>query len=347
MVGLVICGITACGDGKGSKGDEGKAGPIQVTPDGPQAKPLTDLDDDALAERYLAVRQRLEHDPKLAMGDGFAEVSAQLSEIANAADDPHLRANAALLLGSLYEARGDAKTAAAHYRHAAKLVPDDAGPWMALAVASAAAEDLPAAVQAQARATELDPDNLENWLALGELQIRAGNKEEAAKVYAGYEQRRKGLIDGLTLRHPGGDFMIGEDERVGCAEALASAADAGTAAALVYSIAHDPSPKVREAVARAMGLHRLTGYTETIDAALKAEKVATVTEALTWAKAEIVRDPIDVAPGTRAVLPADDPRHADPKDLPPADVPPAPSGGEGGSDTGGAEPAKDSESTGP
>jgi tetratricopeptide (TPR) repeat protein len=274
----------------------------------PEAKPLAELDDDALADRYLALRDRVTRTPELATGNGFGELSASLSEIANSAKDPHLRANASLLLGSLYETRGDRKTATAHYRHAAKLVPQDAGPWMALAVASAAADDLPAAVEAQARATELDPDNLENWLALGELRYRAGDQAEAAKAYAGYEQRRKGIIDGLTLTNTAGDYIIGEDERIGCAEALASAADAGTAVALSYALANDKSANVRAAVARAMGIHRLEAYQEALTRQLAIETDAAAKEAIEGAMADILADPIRVELGPRPQLPTDDPR---------------------------------------
>lgn len=291
----------------GCPGSESPA-PAKADGQGVAAKPVPKVGDDALADRYVRLRTRIDNEPDLVTGSGFAELSAALLEIVNGAKDPHLRANAALLLGSAFEIRKDPKTAAAHYRMAAKLVGDDAGPWMALAVASAAADDVEAAAKAQARATELDPDNLENWLALGELRYRAGDEEGATKAYAGYEQRRKGIIDGLTLRDKAGNHLIGEQERVGCAEALAGTADAGTGVALTYALANDTSPKVRAAVAGAMGLHRIEAYKTPLERALASETDAEAKEAMQWAIAEIVRDPVETELGPRSQLPADDPR---------------------------------------
>ncbi len=329
---LAICPIAL-----GCPGAEQPA-PAKTGNTAPEAKPVPKMGDDALAERYVRLRARIDAEPDLVTGSGFAELSAALLEIANGAEDPHLRANAALLLGSTFETRKDPKTAAAHYRMAAKLVPDDAGPWMALAVASAAAGDVEAAATAQARATELDPDNLENWLALGELRYRAGKQDEAAKAYAAYEQRRKGIIDGLTLRDKSGNYLIGDDERVGCAEALAGAADAGTGVALSYALAYDTSPKVRAAVATAMGVHRIEGYKPQLEKTLATETDPEAKEAIEWAIAEITRDPVKAELGARSELPADDPRRrtdgeggvavepieapAPPTDAPPSDPTP-------------------------
>ena len=85
-------------------------------------------------------RERLENDPALATSEDFPTMRSQLRTVANEADDVHLRANAALLLGAAHEARKEIDEAIGLYRHATKLVADDAGPHMALALALASAE---------------------------------------------------------------------------------------------------------------------------------------------------------------------------------------------------------------
>lgn len=299
-------GAVGCGSGDSSSAAPPPAAPAASAPT-PTAKAPAALDDDALAGRYVAIRERLEGDPAPSSTEQAA-LQGQLLEISSTARDPHLRANASLLLGSLLEAKGDHTGAIGHYRHAAKLVPEDAGPHMALAAGLAAAGDLPAALAAQQQATELDPDNLENWLALGELSLRTGDKESATLAYVDYERRRKGLIDGLTLKNKAGEYLVSEEERIGCAEALASASDAGTAVALIYALAKDDSAKVRAAVARVMGIQRLRGFQDPLKARVASETDPDAKEAIQWALGEIVRDPVDVEPGPRAALDPSDPR---------------------------------------
>jgi tetratricopeptide (TPR) repeat protein len=324
-------GVTGCdraGDAPGSA-SQGEAAPGSSTP-APAPEPPVALDDDALAGRYVAIRDRLEGDLAPSATERAA-LQTQLLEISNSARDPHLRANASLLLGSLLEATGDRTGAVAHYRHAAKLVPEDAGPHMALAAGLAAAGQLPEALAAQQQATALDPDNLENWLALGELSLRTGDRERATAAYVDYERRRKGLIDGLTLTSKTGEYLVSEEERIGCAQALASASDAGTAVALIYALAKDDSAKVRAAVARVMGIQRLRGFVDPLEARVASASDPDAKEAIQWALGEIVRDPIEVEPGPRAALDPSDPR-ANPN------PPPGPAAPEGG---GGTAPSAD------
>jgi len=312
-------------------------------------------DDDALAERYTVLRAGFDADPEHFGGaKGSPELTATTAElraITNEARDVHLRANAALLLGAVHQERGQWTEAAAAYRRAAELVPDDAGPWMALARAEAKAPDrTEPAIEAQRRALELDPDNLENYLALGELLLRKGDKENAATTYAAYEVRRKGLIDGLTLTKDG-VYHVSIDERIACAEALAAATDIGTAVALAYALDKDPEPRVRAAVVRTMGIQRLVGYKEWLGKALAKEKDAEVRAAIADALAEIQRDPVELPKGPAPTGDGATPAAIDPQSgakVPEAPTPgasppppaPTPAAGETGTDakSGGTDP---------
>ena len=171
-------------------------------------------------------------------------------------------------------------------------------------------QDYAAAEAAQRRAIELDPDNLEQYLALGEILVKAGKQDASAKAYADYEVRRAGLIDGLTLRRDGA-YIVGTQERVACAQALASASDVGTAFALLYALQSEPDPAVRAAIATTMGIHRLAGYKPRLTTVLAAETSPEVREAIAWALGEIDRDPVDTkldgppppgTPGTAAAV---------------------------------------------
>ncbi len=84
---------------------------------------------------------------------------------------------------------------------------------------------------------------------------------------------------------------MGPPERVGCAEALASATDQGTAIALTYAFKSDPEPSVRSAAAAVMGVQRLTIYKPALEAALPTA-AGEVKESVAWALAEIERDPV-------------------------------------------------------
>lgn len=247
----------------------------------------------SLEERYQTWRTRFEQDETLARSDAFSQIRADLQEVANTAPDRMLRANAALLLAALHEGRREPANAEGFYRLAANLVPDDAGPKMALALVLAAQKNYPEAATVQAEATALDPDNLENWLILGELLHKSGQAEKAAEAYVDYERRRKGLIDGLTLTRQGA-YIVSRDERIACAEALASATDQGTAVAMAYALHRDPEPAVRAAVARIMGLQRLAWYRDPLEEKLKSETSPEVREAILGALAEIARDPLEI-----------------------------------------------------
>jgi tetratricopeptide (TPR) repeat protein len=310
VLAIASAGAFGCGTASSPAAeDAGKdAAPKPSVPSKADAPPQP-LDDDALAERYVAIRAALDADPPPSAAV-LAKLQADLKQIANTARDVHLRANASLVLGSILEGQGDRTGAIGHYRHATKLVPDDAGPYMALARGLAGAADYPAALEAQQQATDRDPDNLENWLALGELSLRTGDETRAKQAYVDYERRRKGLIDGLTLKNKAGEYLVSEDERIACAEALAAASDSGTAVALLYALVNDESAKVRATVATVMGIQRLRGFTDVLKERQTAEADPQAREAVQWALGEIARDPVEVEPGPRAALDPSDPRSA-------------------------------------
>mgnify|MGYP002138542613 CR=1 FL=1 len=131
--------------------------------------------------------------------------------------------------------------------------------------------------------------------------------------------RRKGLIDGISLKKADGVFILPAEQRSACARALIPARDNGTAIALLYALSIETEPAVRAALVEAMGTQRLGGYKQALEERLKTETAQEVKEAIVWALAEIQRDPLDTRPGPvpEASAPAGDP----------AAVPPAPGAG--------------------
>ena len=268
--------------------------------------------DDAMATRYLEIKERfaaLGPEDKAGPGRIVAEVGPELRSIADTARDLHLRANASLLLGTLYEASGDARSAISFYRQVVALLPDDAAPRRVLAIALATDKQFAAALPEQERVVKDDPDDLEAWLLLGELAVKAGQKERATEAYAAYEMRRKGLIDGISLKKADGVFILPAEQRSACARALIPARDNGTAIALLYALSIETEPAVRAALVEAMGTQRLGGYKQALEERLKTETAQEVKEAIVWALAEIQRDPLDTRPGPvpEASAPAGDP----------------------------------------
>ena len=263
--------------------------------------------DEALVERYLEIRERyaalLPEDqagPKRILG----EAGPELRQIAETARDPHLRANASLLLGTLHEDDGDLRSAVSFYRQAVSLLPEEAGLRRVLAMALARDKQFAAALPEQKRVVADDPDDLAAWLLLGEIAVKAGQQSAATEAYAAYEMRRKGLIDGITLKSPDGTFPLPAGQRADCARALIPARDNGTALALLYALDIETEPAVRQAIVEAMGTQRLTGYKLALETKLKTETAQEVKEVLVWALAEIQRDPLDTRPGPAPVDPA-------------------------------------------
>ena len=265
------------------------------------AKPAETVQgDDAMATRYLEIKERfaaLPPEDRAGPGRIVAEAGPELRTIADTAKDLHLRANASLLLGTLYEASGDARAAISFYRQVVALLPDDPAPRRVLAVALATDKQFAAALPEQERVVKDDPDDLEAWLLLGELAVKADQKERATAAYAAYEMRRKGLTDGISLKKADGTFILPAEQRAACARALIPARDNGTAIALLYALSIETEPAVRAAIVEAMGTQRLSGYKQALEERLKTETAQEVKEALVWALAEIQRDPLDTRPG--------------------------------------------------
>jgi tetratricopeptide (TPR) repeat protein len=286
---LILC-LTPLGCGKDATTPEADSGDKATEP-----APLPPLTQEQLEELYRTAKARFEATAELPE-QSVAELEADLRRVANESEDVHLRANASLLLGHMFEDRGDQRTAVSFYRQAAELLPDDVDTHIVLALALAKAERWDEAIAEQWKVVEAIPDDLIGWLLLGELHVKGGMLEDATQVYGAYELRRKGLLDGLTLKS-GGEYLKDETERAACAEALAPAVDNGTALALMYAFDSDSSPKVRAAVATVMGEQRLLGYQKLLKDKLASEAEAEVKEAIEWALAEIERDPVDTAPG--------------------------------------------------
>ena len=267
-------------------------------PSDPAAQPAAT--DDAMASRYIEIKERFAAlQPEDAAGPAriLGEVAAELRQIAESAKDVHLRANASLLLGTLHEASGDPRSAISFYRQVTALLPDEVEPRRVLAIALAKDRQFAAALPEQERVVKGDLDDLEAWLLLGEIAVKAGENARATEAYAGYEMRRKGLTDGISLKKADGTFTLPAEQRADCARALIPARDNGTALALLYALEIETEPAVRVAIVEAMGTQRLAGYQSTLTAKLAKETAQEVKEAMIWALAEIERDPLDTRPG--------------------------------------------------
>jgi len=269
---------------------------------GPEAK--AGPTEESRAELYLQAKERLaallpedKDGPKRLV----IELGPGLREIADNAAEAPLRANASLLLGTLHERAGDRRTAISFYRQTLALLPNEIEPRRVLALALAADGQFEAALPEQEAVVKDDPDDLEAWLLLGELNVKAGRGDEATKAYAAYEMRRRGLIDGLTLQNKDGTFVMPVDQRAACARALIPARDNGTALALLYAFTREPDPVVRQALAEAMGSQRLTGYKAALTEAAAKEAHPEAKAAMLWALQEIERDPLESRPGPAPV----------------------------------------------
>ena len=293
--------VVLCASGCPAQPEPVEAQPVQPQePEGrPNPEPAAKSDAD-YEKDYLLAAKRVEGGPLDAAA--LVEVEPTLREVAGKAKDRHLRANAALLLGSLAEERKDRRTAISFYQQARVLVPEEASPYAVLALALAADGRYPEAIDMQRQLVKLTPDDLQAWLILGELNVKAGRNDAAGEAYASYELRRKGLMDGLTLMREGA-YVLSEDDRVGCAAALEPALDTGTALALVGALSTDPSPKVRAEIAGVMGSQRLEGYLETLRTQAGKETDTDAKATMVWAIAEIERSPVPIAKAPSPVAP--------------------------------------------
>jgi tetratricopeptide (TPR) repeat protein len=270
-----------------------QGGALSSSRDEAQKKPK--LDDAAWSKQYEGAKAQIDtviDSP--ADSPARAAVVSQLAEVAKEAKDAHLRANASLALGLLYERVSDLRTAISYYRQARAWVPQEPEVYAVLALALAQDGELVEAIAMQEELCRLVPDDLQAWLFLGELNIKAKREEDAKLAYAAYEARRKGLLDGLTKKSQG-QYEKPEADRIACAHALAPSRDSGTALGLLYALSSEPSSRVREAIAATIAEHRLRGYVDGLNAALAKESDPDTREALKFALAEIARAPLDAA----------------------------------------------------
>ncbi|HFE46159.1 MAG TPA: hypothetical protein ENJ18_11810 [Nannocystis exedens] len=293
--GVIACSwmfvVIACGDPNA----QDPVKPVKIDID--EVAPAKS--DDAYIKRYKLAKQRiadLDRNNKMAVKGALNQLAPDLREIAEKAEDKHLRANASLLVGSLYELAKDSRSAIAFYRQAHGLLPDEVEPVRILALALGSDGQYAEAAKLQEIVVEDDMDDLAAWLLLGELHLKAGHTEEAKKAYIRYEIRRKGLLDGLTLQKDGVFVTSAEDRRI-CAGALTPATDNGTAIALLYALKFEPEARVRAAILETMGIQRLAGYKKAIEERLEGEADPAVVEVGRWALNEIARDPLDTRPG--------------------------------------------------
>jgi tetratricopeptide (TPR) repeat protein len=294
VLSAVACGGAETGQPAGATGAAESGKTAEETPLEPE------LTQEQLLDLYESAKTRVEAVTKIS-DESYASLDHDLRRVAAEAEAPALRANASLLLGSVAEQRGDPRTAISFYRQATTLLPEEASTHAVLAVALASDGQWTDAIASQWQVVERVPDDLQAWLLLGEMQIKGGDPDAATMTYTAYELRRKGLLDGLTLKADG-EYVLDEANRIACANALAPAADNGTALALMYALDSDPAAGVRAAVAGVMGEQRLLGYQKLLETKLASETDESVKEVLRWAIDEITKDGIETAPGA---VPAD------------------------------------------
>ena len=290
-----LLSLPACGPSAESTLDTTAAGPGAGERVGADPVPEAELTQSDLEALYRSSKERVLATESLPE-ESFREIAADLGTVANTPGDLHLRANASLLLGSLHDERGDHRAALSFFRQAQEFLPDEPSVHAMLVFSLVDMGKWEEAIAEQWVVVELAPDDLEAWLILGELHVKGGQSEEAARVYGAYELRRHGLLEGLTAKQDG-EYVKDEDHRAGCAAALMPAVDNGTAIALMYALESDPSPKVRTEVGVVMGNQRLAGYLDFLRKRAASETDADTKATLTWAIEEIEADPIDTSPG--------------------------------------------------
>jgi len=286
-----LASALACGEGAPARG------PAIAPSPAPAATPRPSQEE--LAERYVVAKARVEAEEHLdaAKGAGVArELGEALRDVVQYGQDTHLRVNAALLLSSVASERKDPTTALAWTREAKALMPDEPLVRRAHALTLAGDGRFAEAIPEQEFVLRDDPDDLSAWLMLGELNVKAGRSEDAVLAYAAYEARRKGLLDGLTLKQRG-QYVTAPADRARCALALVPASDGGTALGLLYALESEPEVEVRKAIVEAMALQRLGAYLQPLNKRKANETDAELTKLLDDAIAEIERDPVDVGHG--------------------------------------------------
>lgn len=263
---------------------------------------------------YRRLKESLE---KLSAPDRGQEDALErgFRDIANHAQDPHLRANACIAAASILDSRKEYASAISYYKQAITLVPREPSPYALMALAQAAQKQYAAAGKTQEEVVRRDPDDLQAWLILGELKVKAKQKKEAAMAYAAYETRRKGLLDGLTKKKQGA-YELSPADRIRCVHALEAAPDNGTSLALIYALQSDPSAKVREALVEVFARQRFAGFVQPLTKWLEQEKEASLQARIREAIAHIEAAPVQTRPQPGEIVPPVD--AADPGSVKPS-----------------------------
>lgn len=298
LVGLKFGLVLGLALGSGCGGGAATPGPAQAAGAAPTPAAPPRPSQDELAERYVAAKARVEAEEHL--GPEGANVARQLAqslrEVVQYGRDTHLRVNAALLLSSVASERKDPTAALAWTREAKALLPDEPLVRRAHALTLAGDGRFAEAIPEQEFVVRDDPDDLAAWLLLGELNVKAGNGDDAVLAYAAYEARRKGLLDGLTSKRDG-QYVTPPPDRARCALALVPASEGGTALGLLYALESEPEVEVRKAIVEAMALQRLGAYLQPLRKRKASETDAALRTLLDDAIAEIERDPIEATHG--------------------------------------------------
>jgi tetratricopeptide (TPR) repeat protein len=174
------------------------------------------------------------------------EAEAIFRQVARApsADDPARADNALLALASVRKDRGDLPGAVAFAEQVVAHRPKDTD---ALAVLIALAHengDLQKEITAREKMVELDPDALDDRLALAGALTAAKEADRAKAAFLAYEDARVRLVTALGKSPEAAT-------RRAAAEALGAAHDGGTARALVFAMT-DKDASVRAAAVRSV-----------------------------------------------------------------------------------------------
>lgn len=294
-LGLLVA-VTACS----SKSPPAKATSKEVGAKPAGAKPVPKPKD--WAAQYREVKQA-SGDPQALSDSELRGLAGRLREVIERAGDPHLRANACILAASLFDAKKQYATALSYYRQAIALVPQEPSGYALSALTLAKLSRFEEAVKMQRELVRRDPDDLQGWLLLGELNMRAQKPERAAKAYAAYETRRAGLLEGLTRKNADGAYALDESHRRDCVHALAAAPDAGTSLALVYALQSEPASSVRAAIVQVMHEQRFAGYLRPLQAWKAKEKDAALVKQIEQAIQAITKDPVKTRPEASDIAP--------------------------------------------
>lgn len=285
FVGFALVGLLACSPEPAAQ-PKAKSGPV---------RPMPEIKAKDWAAEYRQVKAASQ-DPSKIQEPELQALTARLRAVIERAKDPHLRANACILAAAMYDAKKAYPTALSYYRQAIALVPQEPSGYALSALTLAKLKRFDEAVKMQRELVRRDPDDLQGWLLLGELNTRANHPERAAKAYAAYETRRSGLLEGLTRKNADGAYALDEAHRRECVHALSAAPDAGTSLALVYALQSEPAASVRAAIIEVMHEQRFAGYLKPLKEWKAKEQESKLVAQIDAAIKAISADPVKTRP---------------------------------------------------